>query len=569
MIDDSYEELQGLRRAAKQWKQREADMTLSLIVLEGSARAYARMSENCADCVADEIKAVLDRWRIASRVALLLLLLLVPGRALAAPLIVLELADDLRPDDLRFLPSIDSIAAQSVRFSAALTTVPLCTPSRTMLLTGRLPDVTRVYDNDAGEFDPTWQTLGTKLQAAGYRTALVGKLLNRMRHLCQFTPNPTPAGDDVEDVADAHVEDACDGYLTRSIGGHPANLDNVRPVEFGATPASDIDHARNGLEMRGIDATRSAAQMVKLQAIGNQANEALVYPAMGRDDSPLRGVPSRSVAEPVRRALPDPTSAAGANDEIDTRLAATVSMEEAPGDAAMNRCGLPTAASTEIDEASHRGMVSSPAEVGQCRLPGWDTWFALQKHNDFGREQTPILTRHALKFIRECRRDQVPCFLYLAPVSPHGPLPGPAACDGRTFPDAPFPEYAHEWARRMSSICGLDAMTAAILAHLPVDAVFVFAGDNGFSVGEDGKFGKNQLTMDALSIPLVIRAPGVVPDTNRREVVTLVDLHATVLALAGAPIGADVDGQSMVPLLHGSTADWQGSVLIETHRGKS
>jgi choline-sulfatase len=77
--------------------------------------------------------------------------------------------------DLVQAPSITGLADGGVVFENAYCASPLCAPSRSALLTGRLPSGTRVYDN-AAELPASEPTVTPHLRAAGYDTCLSGKM---------------------------------------------------------------------------------------------------------------------------------------------------------------------------------------------------------------------------------------------------------------------------------------------------------------------------------------------------------------------------------------------------------
>ncbi|MFW5858346.1 MAG: sulfatase [Planctomycetota bacterium] len=71
-------------------------------------------------------------------------------------------------------PNLDRLAEDAVRFENAYTVAPLCTPFRGALFTGRYPAQTGIFRN--GQRLPDGEpTLADRFNAAGYRTAYVGK----------------------------------------------------------------------------------------------------------------------------------------------------------------------------------------------------------------------------------------------------------------------------------------------------------------------------------------------------------------------------------------------------------
>lgn len=79
------------------------------------------------------------------------------------------------PAEFLYAPNLKALAQRSVRFANTYTASPLCAPARASFMSGQLPSRTRVYDN-AAEFTSDIPTFAHHLRAAGYHTALSGKM---------------------------------------------------------------------------------------------------------------------------------------------------------------------------------------------------------------------------------------------------------------------------------------------------------------------------------------------------------------------------------------------------------
>src|SRR5215204_7026717 len=104
------------------------------------------------------------------------------------PNIVFILTDDMRKDDLKDMPKTkDLLQSKGMTFANAFVSNSICCPSRATIMRGQYSHNNGVWSNKPST-SGGWQTyksagdeqdnVATRLDAAGYRTALFGKYLN-------------------------------------------------------------------------------------------------------------------------------------------------------------------------------------------------------------------------------------------------------------------------------------------------------------------------------------------------------------------------------------------------------
>src|SRR5215211_7669266 len=124
--------------------------------------------------------------------------------ATAKPNIVFILTDDMRKDDLKYMPKTRSLLQdKGMSFENAFVSNALCCPSRATIMRGQYAHNTNVWSNSSTDSSSTtsggWQAykangneadnVATRLDAAGYRTGLFGKYLNGYMDSTTDIPN--------------------------------------------------------------------------------------------------------------------------------------------------------------------------------------------------------------------------------------------------------------------------------------------------------------------------------------------------------------------------------------------
>ena len=213
---------------------------------------------------------------------------------------------------------------------------------------------------------------------------------------------------------------------------------------------------------------------------------------------------------------------------------------------------------------------------------------------------TDVLARKGLDFIDQASEAHRPFMLELATFSPHAPFV-PAPRNENDFPgleaprdpafDAPntgapawlshfapltaqqIEEINEQFRRRAQSVQAVDNMIALIEARLAErglarNTYIVFSSDNGLHMGQHRLMPGKQTAFDTdIRVPLIVVGPGVPAGRTVGAMSENIDLCPTFERLTGAPVGATVDGRSLVGLLHGQRLReaWRSEVLIEHH----
>ncbi|WP_410811801.1 sulfatase [Micromonospora sp. 067-2] len=249
--------------------------------------------------------------------------------------------------------------------------------------------------------------------------------------------------------------------------------------------------------------------------------------------------------------------------------------------------------------------------------PGWSEWYVAgngypeynydlnENHTvvHYGNKPadylTNVLSRKGKDFIQRSAATGTPFLLEVSTFAPHSPFT-PANQDLEDFPGLTAPRTAAydrlptdppswlagngpltskekstldtNFRKRAQAVQAVDRLIGNLRAQLTASGVadntyLVFSSDNGFHMGEYRLTGGKQTAFDTdVRVPLVVAGPGVVPGSQRAEIVQNIDLAPTFQRIGGAEVSANVDGRSLLGLTRGEPASgWRTGGLIEHH----
>lgn len=176
-------------------------------------------------------------------------------------------------------------------------------------------------------------------------------------------------------------------------------------------------------------------------------------------------------------------------------------------------------------------------------------------------------TEAALRWLG--RRGDAPFLMWVHYFDPHYPYDAPA---GYERPESEPVDLEGKSGRRPWKLTAIirgyrgnvaysDVQIGRLLSALRVtgrleNTVVVVTADHGEGLGDHGLTGHGRNLHDELvSVPLLIRGPGILVGRRLRGPAQLEDLMPTLLSLAGLPTPPDLDGFDLSPWLRGDRAD--------------
>ncbi len=230
-------------------------------------------------------------------------------------------------------------------------------------------------------------------------------------------------------------------------------------------------------------------------------------------------------------------------------------------------------------KAPHREWAPGPAHLNTFKdqsIPEPETLFDdYSRRSDVLAEQTMTIANHMrmgydLKVWTESDRDTNPYKRFFGRLTDQQRQQWQDAyrdenaeflasdLDGKALVRWKYQRYIKDYLRCIQSV---DDNVGRLLKYLDDqgladNTVVIYSSDQGFYLGEHGWYDKRWIFEESLRTPLVVRWPGVIrPGSSNDQIVSNLDFAETFLDIAGADIPAEMQGQSLVPLMKGERPD--------------
>ena len=224
---------------------------------------------------------------------------------------------------------------------------------------------------------------------------------------------------------------------------------------------------------------------------------------------------------------------------------------------------------------------------------------------------TDVVRDKAVEFIHTNAPSNDPFFLFFTPVAPHVIIefeessvmvqpPVPAPRHQGMFANTPLPqspsfneadtsdkpyfmqdpsnpimsaskieEVAVHYRARLETLQAADEAVKAIIDELQAqgeleNTVILFTSDNGMFMGEHRREeGYRLIYEESIRVPLIVRGPDVPVNQTRSQLVSNVDLPATVLDYAAVSAGRTLDGRSFRSAIENAATPWRSTLFFQ------
>ncbi|MCB0546556.1 MAG: sulfatase [Phaeodactylibacter sp.] len=408
------------------------------------------------------------------------------------PNIIFMMADDhayqaisAYSDHLIQTPNIDRLAKEGMLFTNACVSNSICAPSRATILTGKHTHIHGKVDN-IFPFDTTNVTFPQILQAAGYQTAMFGKL--------HFGNNPK--GIDEFMILPGQGYYYSPGFITNkgdtTIEGYVTDIITDLAIDW-------------------LDERRDPEKPFLLMYL-HKAPHREWFPA------------ERHYREYIHKTFPEPP--------------------------------------TLFDDYQGRGAAARQAEMNLLMHMNWagDSKIYPEVMDSLGIPETLDWGVRAL--------EETLTRMTEAQRQAWNEVYGPMNADFlKRYPEMSdkdlmrwrYQRYMQDY---LATIAAVDENVGRLLDYLDENGltentIIVYTSDQGFYLGEHGWFDKRFIYDESFKTPLLVRWPGVVqPGTRSTQMVQNLDFAQTLLEAAGLTPPADMQGESLLPLLKGQADKW-------------
>ncbi len=188
------------------------------------------------------------------------------------------------------------------------------------------------------------------------------------------------------------------------------------------------------------------------------------------------------------------------------------------------------------------------------------------------------VTDAAIRYVDEHQHD--PFYLFVSYIEPHHQNHR----DDYPAPDGYAERYTTKWIppdladlkgssyRHLAGYCGMIKRLDEALGRL-IDAlkslnlldntIILFSSDHGNHFKTRNAEYKRSCHDSSIRVPTAFQGPGFDGGGRLQSLVSLTDLPATLLDAAGLPVPDQMEGRSILPLIHQPNADWPDDVFIQ------